>query len=272
MNKSQGEFSRRQKQSIQARSAHTGGGAGVRQLCEGRTGGGHGDLLTDHRPDQQFLGIHRAGNPDTGNGRDSAGQTGVYGKGVIDRLRIGVEVEQSPDPAQQCGEVVEIQGVDRQLQGLSTGFRVEGDREGCVASRQAQGACVAPGSVRRGVRRLDAGNCAYCQEVEDSGVERFPIGQVQCQRRGRGLRNPGTTAQAGLRPGGAQRRRGHSEHFTDGVVELAHAVEPGSECDICQKHVRRDQQGPGRLRSACPCKGERARAQFMAEDAVEMAG
>ena len=70
---------------------------------------------------------------------------------------------------------------------------------------------------------------------------------------------------------GPEGGRRHRKDLADGLVELAHAAESGGKGDVRDFHGGGDQQGAGGLGAARPRQGQRAGAEFVAEDPVELA-
>ena len=232
------------------------------QLDERGPGGGDGDLLPDHGPDQQLLRVHRTRHPDAGCGSDAGGQPGIGLQRAVDGDRVGVEIQQPADPAEQGRQVPEVDGADGQHQRTSGRSGVVVHPEAGVAVRQAHG----PG-VGRGRAFLDTGDGPDCEEIEDARIERLAVGQVQ--RQGRRCHS-GRRGRAVVPRGGPQCRGRHREDLADGLVELADAAEACSEGNVGGFHRCGDQQGARGLCPACPRQRQRSRAELVAQDPVEL--
>ena len=93
----------RGEQPVEAVGRHEALAPGRGQLNQRGARGGHRDLLADHGPDQEFLRVNGARHPHARRGGHRRGQAGIAAQRGIDGDRIGVEVQQPPDPAQQGG-------------------------------------------------------------------------------------------------------------------------------------------------------------------------
>ena len=164
---------------MQAVGRHQALAPGRGQLDQGGARGRHGDLLADHGPDQQFLRIHGAGHPHARRARHAGRQPGIGREGAVDGDGVGVEVQQPADPAQQRGQVPQVHGADGQHQRAAGRAGVVLHPEAGVAVGQPQG----PG-IGSGGPFLDPGDGADGEEVEHAGIERFPVRQVEGERRG----------------------------------------------------------------------------------------
>jgi hypothetical protein len=70
-----------------------------------RGGGLHGHLLADDRAGDQLERAPRAGDPQARQRLERRGEPGVGPERRVDRVEVGVEVEQRPDPAAERGGV-----------------------------------------------------------------------------------------------------------------------------------------------------------------------
>jgi hypothetical protein len=114
---------------------------------------------------------------------------------------------------------------------------------------------------------LDPGDGPGREERQQPrGVQRGPERQPQHQRPGRDRRR--APAPPGLV---AQRRRCDAVDLAHGVVELAHAGEPGRERHVGHPERRRLDQQPRRVRPVRPGERQRPRPEFRGEHPVELA-
>ncbi len=199
--------------------------------------------------------------------RHGRGQRRVVGERLVDRDRVGVEVEEPPHPRDERREVAERgePGLDLD-RGAALGLR---EREQRRAAREPQRALEAALD-----RPLHARDGAHREPGEDAvGVEGLAGGQSEPHMgaavRGRLRRRP---CRAGAVRRVPQLERAAVVDLSDRLVELPHTAEARGERDVGRRHARGEEQRARRLRPVRPGEGEGARAELGAEHPGEVAG
>ncbi len=225
-------------------------------------------------PDGVLLRVGGARRAQSGPGGDQRGEPGVGAEPLVDGVRVGVQVEQPSQPLYGGGEVARVgeaqpgvqpaAGVHGRGTSRVLGPLVDGDDPGAV--RQAQRTAVGAGAGRT-AHLLHAGHGLAGQQVEHrSGRVGAAVGQPQGDAGGRGGR-PRCAAH-----GGPQLGRGGRVHGPYGVVELAHAGEPGRERDLRHRQSGGLEQGPRGVGALGPGERDGAGAQFGGELPLHLAG
>ncbi|MDQ0948485.1 hypothetical protein QFZ24_002408 [Streptomyces phaeochromogenes] len=138
-----------------------------------RTGRGRGDLLAQHRAYGELGLVDRTRHPAARRLVDERGQQRVRTQLVVDRDRIGVQVEHAAAAADGDGQVAHV--AEGEPAADVVGRR--GERDDAVAVGQAQGA-----PVRAVAPLLHAGYGGGGEVAEEVvGVERGPEGQAEAQ-------------------------------------------------------------------------------------------
>ncbi|BBE22399.1 hypothetical protein MN0502_12820 [Arthrobacter sp. MN05-02] len=230
----------------------------------------HGDLPADDRTDQRLPGIERSGKAHAGRGSDQGGEVPAAGERSIDRHRIGVEVEQATDAAEERRQVPQSRDGHRHRQHrLSLTARLDGTRpEPGRSGGQAEQPLVGP--VRASLHAVDR---TRGKETEDPVVVRQPHGEGQRQPEGSAGLDGAAVRTDGRLPGCLPHlTRGEIEDLLHRVVELPDAAEPGGEGDVREAQRRTREQGTRRLGAMRPGQGEGAGTEFVLQDAVEVPG
>ncbi len=221
-------------------------------------GGGRRHLLAEDRADGELRLVDRARHPAAGCLVDEGRERGVGPQLLVDRDRVGVEVEQAAAAADGDGEVAGV------AQGEPAGDVVgaRGQRHDAVAVREPQRAPV--GAVPPFLHAGHGGRGEVAEEVV--GVERGTERQAQ------GERARGVAARGVPRGPGAKVARGERVHLAHGVVEGAHGGEAGREGDVRHRQVRRLDERPRGLRALGAGQGEGSRAQLGVQLAFDLPG
>ena len=144
------------------------GRAEHRQLVERRTGGGNGDLLAHHGPDEDFRRIGATGQPDAGKRCNTRCQQRNSSQCCVGSGRGVVKVEQVPNVDQQLGGVLRLLDFMFKQQGGA----VPANAEPPVAAGQLQGARISLGAGVHGSSFLDACHGTDCEKVEYPRLKR----------------------------------------------------------------------------------------------------
>ena len=191
---------------------------------------------------------------------------------LVDRDRIGVQIEHPAAPADGDGQVTQV-GEGEAARDV-VGFRGEGGD--AMSVREAQGPAV--GTVAPFLHAGYGGGGEVAEEVV--GVERGPEGEAEVQG-GRGAREPTCAARtrigacplgACLREAVTELARGEGEDLADGVVEGTDRGETGGEGDLRHGQRGRLDEEPRGLGALSAGEGERAGAQFGVELPFDLAG
>jgi hypothetical protein len=145
----------------------------VRRRQPGRHGTSTGDrdLLAQDRPASNLETVHRAGNASTGVCSHKLPQGSISGERLIDRFRIGIEIEERPAPSDRGGQITDVR--EGQSAGNVIGMKTQ--RSGACAVRQIE----AP-AVGITFRLLNALYCSVAQEREETlAIEGLPPGEAQ---------------------------------------------------------------------------------------------
>ena len=205
------------------------------------------------------------GNAQPGHQGDERSQRRVAGECCVDRLGIGVEVEQpaqTPHGGRQVAPVGEAE-LHTHVRSATLHDKRAVDRGDAVAvgKRQRADESVAVG-------RLDPGDRAVGEERHHLlEVERLADSEVdddgpRCRCGGA----PRLTSRGIV----SQLRRRCREHSLHGVVELADAAEPGSEGDRRERHRRRLDEYPSGRRPLCSGDGQRPGAELIGDHPIEV--
>ena len=220
----------------------------------------HRDLLAENRPHTELERIERARHAHAAVRAYERAQLRVTREMAIDRLGVGIEVEEAADAGDQVHEPFDGRQVRAQAQ--------------CVLARNVPhldhtGRTVDIGDtavhVRVEINRLDAGNRARREEREQRGpCERRPVGHAQLEA----AVDHEPVGHASL---GAQLARCELEDLEHDPVHLPHAVETGSDGDLRHRQVRVVEQAAGEVRAARTCDFGRGRAHVLGEEPAQMA-
>ncbi len=216
-----------------------------------RTGSGDRDLLADDGAHRDLETVDLARQAQPRRRCDQRTEQRVGRQDLVDRQRIGVEVEQAPAALDrdrgvaQVGEL-ELAGdmvvVERQLHRAET-------------VRQAQHP-----SVRPAVDALDTRDQAAAEELEQAVcVERLP--HREAERDAAGGRAAAAAAHLGRRQG---------VDMTHRVVELPDRGETGRERDVGHRHVGGLDEDPRGVRAVAACQGQGTGAELLRQHARHM--
>ena len=152
-----------------------GGDQGAAELAPG----GDRDLLAQHRADGELVRIGGARGPQSRPQRDQRRERGIGAEPLADRVRVGVQVEQAPDPLGRRRQVAQIAEVQMALEPARS--RAASPTSATpVPCGQLQGPPVRPRAPRSPVSLLDAGDGPLAQVVEDLGRRvRAAVGEPQ---------------------------------------------------------------------------------------------
>ncbi len=228
---------------------------GQRQAPGDRAGGDDRDLLSEHRPDRELRTVDRPGRPAPRRRADQPPEHRVAAQHVIDRDRVGVEVEQ---PAHARDRGPEVPRVAERRAGTGRQCRRRPPRRS--RARGAVEACV--GTCRRRPPRhpgwrADRGTRAGCE------VERRATGQPN-------LHAVRHVVFAAAPAPFAEQRRARVEDLADRGVELAQRGEPGRERDLRDRQVGRLEQQPGDVGTLRTGQRQRRRAEVGQQDPPEL--
>ena len=142
-----------------------------RQPPRNRSGAGHRDLLSKHRPDRRLGRIDGAGHPQPASTSHQRADEGIVAQRRQDRLGIGVQVEQPPAPANRVLEVAPVLEPEAGFDAVIPGF--EPDQAGAVLQAHRP-------PVDGAVPALDTGYRPRSQECRRRrAIERFAGGQPE---------------------------------------------------------------------------------------------
>ena len=202
--------------------------------------------------------------------RTSGASSGVGGERLVDRDRVGVEVEQPAAALHRGGEVAQVVRRSSQRDVVGRARRERRDPGPCGSAACGGTSRVAGPTPRRRAPRARRGTRA-----------------ARPRRTARGGAGAGTARRAGecaapfavppvalvrrWRPSAAQLGRRRREHLADRLVELADAREAGRERDLGERQRGRLDQQAGGLRALRAGERERPGAELGDELAVQVA-
>ena len=171
-----------------------------------RSGAGHGDLLPDDRPHQRLERVDAARRATAGNRPDERTENRVGDEVTVDGDGVCVEVEHPADALHGGREVGPV--IDPDARDDVIGTRRDRERYGTVAVREGQRAAIRGTRVDE-LERLDAGDCAATEELEDLGssersagrepqLSRSPAGRTRFDRHADGETSPTAEARVGV--------------------------------------------------------------------------
>ena len=216
-------------------------------------GGGDGHLLADHRAHEHLGRIDGPRHPDAGGARDRGRQLGLTCERVVDRSRVGVEIEQPPRPRDERRQIAHA-GESR-LQADPGALGADPEPGGAAGERQRA-------RIGRRGRDLDArqGTRRHPRRVERTSVREHQVDGPRVRRPRRVRRPPPCT----------QLERRHPEHLAHRLVELTDAREAGRERHVGGREVGAHQEQARRVSPMRAGEGERAGAELRGEDAAEV--
>jgi hypothetical protein len=224
---------------------------------------GHGHLLADDGAHRQLAAVHVSGHPSAGRTAGEPAEQLVAAERVHYRVRIRVEVEQSPAALHGRAEVASVVEPQRCV------HVALGRGQLCHARAVGQSQAASIGAVHA---LLDPRDRAGAQVAEQPGaVERRAVGEADAQGPGPlGRVAHGRAGEASWRPSTELTWR-HRVDPADRLVELADAREAGGEGHLGDRERGGLEQHPGGLRPARAGQLQRSRPQLLHQPPVQVA-